>query len=155
MKEFKKILFPVDLSDVAPKIVPYVRAMAEKFDATIHLLFVVRVLHHYTTLYVPPLSISNLEQEMIQGGERKLTEFRAENFGDCPGCTAQVVVGDAAEAISNYVESEAIDLVIMGTHGRKGLEKVFFRQRGGKGGQNVPRSRPQYQPVQAKKLIGE
>jgi len=36
MKEFKKILFPVDLSDVAPKIVPFVRAMAEKFDATIH-----------------------------------------------------------------------------------------------------------------------
>jgi nucleotide-binding universal stress UspA family protein len=35
-------------------------------------------------------------------------------------------LGDAAEEVLNYVRSEGIDLVIMGTHGRKGLEKVVF-----------------------------
>jgi nucleotide-binding universal stress UspA family protein len=35
-------------------------------------------------------------------------------------------LGDAAEEILKYVRSEGIDLIIMGTHGRKGLEKIVF-----------------------------
>jgi len=37
-----------------------------------------------------------------------------------------VLSGDIAEEILNYIESEGVDLVIMGTHGRKGLEKIVF-----------------------------
>jgi len=33
MKDFKKILFPVDLSESSEKILPYVREVAKKFDA--------------------------------------------------------------------------------------------------------------------------
>ena len=40
MKEFNKILFPVDLSESSPKLVPYVKLMARKFGSEIHLLFV-------------------------------------------------------------------------------------------------------------------
>jgi len=126
MHEFKKILFPVDLSDVSPKIVPFVQTMAEKFDAEIHLLFVVRILEHFTALYVPDLSITKLEQEMIEGAGKKLEEFAAENFKEARVAKTSIVLGDAAEEIVHYVRSEKMDLVIVGTHGRKGLEKVFF-----------------------------
>jgi len=37
-----------------------------------------------------------------------------------------VVQGDPAEEILKYVESEKVDLVIMGTHGRKGLDRILF-----------------------------
>ena len=37
-----------------------------------------------------------------------------------------IILGDAAEEVLNYVQSEGIDLVIMGTHGRKGLEHIIF-----------------------------
>ena len=40
MKEFKKILFPVDLSESSEKIVPYVQTVADKFESQFHLLFV-------------------------------------------------------------------------------------------------------------------
>lgn len=53
MHHFKKILFPVDLSEASPKIVPYVREMAAKFNAEVHLLFVARILQHFTSIYVP------------------------------------------------------------------------------------------------------
>ena len=39
MKEFKKILFPVDLSESSEKIVPYVQTVAEKFDSKISHFF--------------------------------------------------------------------------------------------------------------------
>jgi hypothetical protein len=42
MKEFKKILFPVDLSESSEKIIPYVQTVAEKFESKIHILFAVR-----------------------------------------------------------------------------------------------------------------
>lgn len=38
MKEFKKILFAVDLSESSEKIAPYVQALAEKFHSKIYLL---------------------------------------------------------------------------------------------------------------------
>ena len=48
MHDFRKILFPVDLSAISPKVVPYVREMAAKFDAEVHLLFVARSLAYLT-----------------------------------------------------------------------------------------------------------
>ncbi|MBU2488325.1 MAG: universal stress protein, partial [Proteobacteria bacterium] len=122
---FDKILFPVDLSDVSPKMAPFVKSVAEKWNAEVHLLFVVRVLEHFTAMYVPDISIQKLEKEMIDGAERKLDEFVKENFPK--GVTrATVVLGDASEEIVRYVNKEKMKLVVVGTHGRKGLEKVFF-----------------------------
>jgi nucleotide-binding universal stress UspA family protein len=37
-----------------------------------------------------------------------------------------VVLGDTAEEILKHVQSEGMDLIIMGSHGRKGLDKVIF-----------------------------
>ena len=121
----KKILFPVDLSEVSPRLVPYVREMAAKFGAEVHVLFVARVLQHFTSIYVPHPSVENFEAEIVKGAEKKLQEFAEEHFQDVSP-KAQVVLGDAAEEILNHVRSEGIDLVILGTHGRKGLEKVVF-----------------------------
>jgi nucleotide-binding universal stress UspA family protein len=125
MEGFKQILFPVDLSEVSPKIVPYVREMAEKFEAEVHLLFVARILQHFTSIYVPHPSINQFEEEMKKGAEKKLQEFIEEYFKDAP-CKARVILGDAAQEVLNYIQSEGIDLVIMGTHGRKGLEHIIF-----------------------------
>jgi nucleotide-binding universal stress UspA family protein len=125
MHDFKKILFPVDLSEVSLKIVPYVREMAVKFDAEIHLLFVARILQHFTSIYVPHPSVNKFEAEIVKGAEKKLQEFMEEFFEDDP-CKAKVVLGDAAEEVLKYVQSEGIDLIVMGTHGRKGLEHIFF-----------------------------
>ena len=125
MEFFKKILFPVDLSEVSPKIAPYVGEMAARFDAEIHLLFVARILQHFTSIYVPHPSVSKFEAEIIEGAERKLQEFVQETFSE-GSCRAQVVLGDAAEEILNYARTEGIDLIIMGTHGRKGIERIIF-----------------------------
>jgi nucleotide-binding universal stress UspA family protein len=125
MHAFKKILFPVDLSGISPKIVPYVREMMAKFDAEVHLLFVARILQHFTSIYVPHPSVYQFEGEIVKGAEKKLEEFTEEYFEDDP-CKGKVVLGDPAQEILNYVQSEGIDLIVMGTHGRKGLEHVIF-----------------------------
>jgi hypothetical protein len=51
MKEFKRILFPVDLSESPEKIVPYVQTVAEKFESKIYLLFGARVFDYFTRIW--------------------------------------------------------------------------------------------------------
>lgn len=126
MKAFKKMLFPVDFSDVSPKIAPWVRMVAERFEAEIHLLFVARGLSYFSDVYVTPVSIERFEGEILKGGETKMEEFITAHFDKYPAIKAKVLLGDAADKILNYILSEGIDLVIMGTHGRKGLERILF-----------------------------
>jgi nucleotide-binding universal stress UspA family protein len=126
MKEFKRILFPVDLSGSSVKIVSYVQTVAKKFDSEIHILFVARILDYFTGIYVPAPSITTMEKDIIDGAEKRLYEFMDEHFRAFPNTKTAVVAGDASEEIIKYVEDRHIDLVIMGTHGRKGLDKVIF-----------------------------
>jgi len=122
---FKKILFPVDLSEASAKIAPYVIETAGKFGSEIHIIFVARVMEHYAGLYVPHPAIKTFEAEIVRGAERKLSEF-LENVFPHQKITAKVVPGDPAEEILDYASREKIDLIIMGTHGRKGFERIFF-----------------------------
>jgi nucleotide-binding universal stress UspA family protein len=126
MKEFKKILFPVDLSESSDKILPYVQTVAKKFDSKIYILFAARVFDYFTSIYVPHPSINKFEKEIIEGAEKRLYEFVDMHFKEFPGTKTVVVAGDAAEKIVEYIEDQKIDLVIMGTHGRKGMDKVIF-----------------------------
>ena len=126
MKEFRNILFPVDLSESSSKIIPYVQTVAEKFKSRIHLLFVARVFDYFTGIYVPASTITNVQKEIMDGAEKRLDEFVEQHFNDYPDTVASIVAGDATDMIINYIETNEIDLVIMGTHGRKGLDKVIF-----------------------------
>jgi len=126
MKEFKKILFPVDFSEVSPKIAPWVLSVGKTYNAEIHLLFVVRKLEYFSSMDVGYIAIKGFEDEVVAGAESSMEKFINENFQDCPACTSKVVLGDAAEEILSYTESEKMDIIVMGTHGRKGLERIIF-----------------------------
>ena len=126
MLSIKKILAPVDLSEASPKLVPSILTMATKFDAEIHLLFVVRLSSHLTGFYIPYPKISEFEQAVLEGAEKKLIEFQEEYFKAWPRTRAKVVQGDISDEIFDYIDTADIDLLIMGTHGRKGLDRIVF-----------------------------
>jgi len=121
----EKILFPVDLSEVSPKIVPRVIVLAEKFDAEIHLLLVCGGIADIEGFQSHP-SLRKLEDEIFAAAEGRLKEFQERYLKDCSKVKRVVLRGVPAEEILNYIESEKIDLVIMGTHGRKGLDHAVF-----------------------------
>jgi nucleotide-binding universal stress UspA family protein len=106
--------------------VPYIQSIARKFNSEIHLLFVARVFDYFTGIYVPASSITSIEKDIIDGAEKRLDEFVEQYFSDYPDMVMSVVPGDASNKIIDYITANEIDLVIMGTHGRKGLDKVIF-----------------------------
>ena len=125
MEPIKTILFPADLSEASPKIVPYVRAMAEKFNAEVHVLFVARVFDHYSGMGVPYSHITDLEKAILEQAQSSLVEFIKREFGAMP-VKPVVVSGYPAEEIIEYAKSKKMDLIIIGTHGRRGLGRILF-----------------------------
>lgn len=118
MKAFQKILYPVIFSKSSEAIIPFVRLIAGQFKSQIHLLFVVRVFEH--------LSIGQSEKEIIAEAKRRLFEFKKDHFSTFPNTVARVVAGEASEEIICYILSNRIDLLIMGTHGRKSFDNIIF-----------------------------
>jgi len=121
---FNKILFPVDLSEASVKICPYVKEVAEKFDARIHIIYVVHVTHYYSNLDISAAYIGNFETEIFKGAETKFHDFIAAHFKDQDVAT-KLLVGRPGDEIINYIKSEALDLVIMG-HSSTGIERAIF-----------------------------
>lgn len=126
MLEIKKILFPIDLTENSSKILPHVLSVSEKYNSTIYLLHVVHDLLRWGHSYVPHTSMKRFQEEAIEGAQKAIEKICDEQLQSCPNFQRMIVSGDPAEEILKTIESESIDLVIMGTHGRKGLEHVIF-----------------------------
>lgn len=126
MKEFKHILFPIDFSESSQKILPYVVTLSQAFGSTVHLLYVVRDLKYLTSFHVPHPSLDQMEKEIAESSRQMMDKVCEEELQGCPRFVKKIVIGDAAHEIIQYALEEKIDLIIMGTHGRKGLEKALF-----------------------------
>jgi nucleotide-binding universal stress UspA family protein len=68
----------------------------------------------------------NIEDEVVQGAERELEKFEQQFFAGYPTKKRAVLKGDPVDQIIAYIRAEKIDLVVMGTHGRKGIDKIIF-----------------------------
>ncbi len=126
MLEINKILFPCDLGENSSKFLPYVLSISEKYNSTVYLLHVVEDLHHWGGVYVPHASLDLDQKKAMEGAEKAMDQICYEQLEKCPYFQRKLVSGDPATEILKTIESEGIDLVIMGTHGRKGLERTIF-----------------------------
>jgi nucleotide-binding universal stress UspA family protein len=126
MVEIKKILFPVDFTENSKKVLPYVKYMAEKFAAQIHLIHVVRGPEEFTGFEMGTAWFSTFENELVEGAQKAMERLVEEDMRGAKDVERSVAVGEVAEEIISYAEKMGADMIVMGTHGRKGLEKILF-----------------------------
>jgi len=124
--EIKKILVPVDFSENSAKIVRFAQFLADKCKAEMYFVFVVQSFEDYSGFFVPHMPVARFEEELLQSAEKKMKEFLGEHLASGIPHRGKVLSGDVAEEIILYAEEEKIDLIVMGTHGYKGLEKILF-----------------------------
>ncbi|MDY6845095.1 MAG: universal stress protein [Thermodesulfobacteriota bacterium] len=126
MVEIKKILFPCDLTEHTSKILPYVLSISEKYNSMIYILHVVDDISKWCNVSVPHVSANLFLKEVLSCSKESLEKFCNEQLKDIPNVQRKIAVGYPATEILKTIESAHIDLVIMGTHGRKGLEHMIF-----------------------------
>ncbi len=125
MATIKSIMCAVDFSDISAKVAAYTKLLAKAFNASVKVVYVAPSLSQYVGFHVPPTSIENFVGEIVSGAEKTMDSFVQEHFSDIE-VSGRVLSGYAAEEILNFAKAEDVDMIIMGTHGRKGIDRVLF-----------------------------
>ena len=126
MDEIKKILVPIDFSENSKKILQDAVTRAGQLDAKVMVIYVVEGLEKFAGLSIPHISLAEFEKELVHSATNKLERFLEENMDPSVAHESKVLNGDIVEKINTCAESEGVDMIIMGTHGFKGLEKALF-----------------------------
>lgn len=126
LKDVKKILVPIDFSDNSQKVFEAATNVAIKFGAELLSIFVVQSFEDYSGFFVPHMPVLQFQEEMQGSAEKKMAAFLEANLPAGLVGSGKVVVGDVGEEIVAFAAREKIDMIVMGTHGYKGLERVLF-----------------------------
>jgi nucleotide-binding universal stress UspA family protein len=126
---YEHILVPTDGSEAARRAVSEAIDLARQFDATVHALYVVDR---------SALAFAGGDDESYEFDDARLLEVLEEEGERATAMVADLAAdvdvrvetsverGAPAERILDYVDDNDVDLVVMGTHGRRGLDRFLF-----------------------------
>lgn len=125
MVEVKNILCAVDFSEISSQVASYAQDLARGLNARVYVLHAAPSIDQYAYLRIPPTDFQERVNEAIVEAETNMETFLQENF-DIENVTGKVMSGYAVDVILEFAQAEKIDLIVIGTHGRSGLDKVLF-----------------------------
>ncbi len=126
MKEFKTILFAIDFSQSSEYAFQYALSLAQKYQARLLIVHVINEPVDLRGFYVPHISFEKLEQEIAEGAKKMMEKFCSTQVGDYSNYESFILPGIPYEEIIKKAEEQSADLILMGTHGRTGLDHVLF-----------------------------
>ena len=124
MQEIRKILVPVDFQRYTDELAEFAVATANKLAAKVVFFHVVEVLMFYSD-FIPTYMPIN-DEETFDHAKSKMDALVEKSKKIWMNCSGQVDKGDVVDTIVDHVRKEEIDLIIIGTHGAKGLEKILL-----------------------------
>lgn len=126
MKDFTTILVAVDFSESSNNAFKLALNMANKYSAKLILLHVINEPVDLRGFYVPHISFEKLEEEIEQGAKKLMESFCRQHLGNYENYETVIVPGLPYEKIIQQAQELTADLIILGTHGRTGLDHVLF-----------------------------
>lgn len=117
---FERILIPTDGSQPARDAAETGMDLAVEQGATVHILYVV------TPIHAGEGGTGQVIEAMRDAGERTVSELAEEAEARGLEVATQVTMGTPHQHILEYAETNDIDVVVMGTHGRTGLGRYLL-----------------------------
>lgn len=124
---FKNIMVPLDGSSFAEAVIPLAAELARKSGATLHMVLVHRELDAERVGDVSPLFFHEID-ERIHGQEQSYLVEAAVNARAVHGVRVveKILRGQVVETLQRHVAANHIDVVIMSTHGRGGVQRAWL-----------------------------
>jgi nucleotide-binding universal stress UspA family protein len=131
MNTFKKILCPIDFSEHADEALKFAVLLAEKNQSSIHLFHVIPEINYYDWNMngVYPLISEEILNNERNEAKNKLIELVKRFTSENPKIEISYEMIDThliADTIVNIAKKTNIDLIIIGSHGRKGLDRILM-----------------------------
>jgi universal stress protein A len=133
----KNILVPTDLSEGAEEALAFACELAAKLDATLHLVNVVGI----PAMGVPELGVavtSSMIDQLITENQTALDRIADARRDQVRIGQVLLKTGDARDSINQTAVEVDADLIVMGTHGRRGVARALL----GSVAETVVRSAP-------------
>lgn len=124
MKPFNTIVFATDFSDSSGPAADYAITLAKLTGAHLHVLHVINELDEHQRVMIPKEAFEILKKEIETQAVKELDRFCREQAAAL-STTTHAVVGQAFQVILKMSEDLNADLIVMGTHGRTGVEHVI------------------------------
>lgn len=125
MTGYKKILIAVEFAPSAAKLIERAQQIAQAAQAQLLLVHVITPM--------PPVEMMGdvlvttdwtlNEQELVQGAQQQLEKLAARH--GLTGHMTEVLVGDIKTEIAEHAKQRHCDLVVIGAHGRHGLDRLL------------------------------
>ena len=123
---FKPILFATDFSDSSEHAFQYALSLAGKFESRLAIIHVINEPVDLRGFYVPHISFDKLEEEIEQGAWKLMEKFCRTHAQGYAKVESFVVPGIPYDEIIKKALELSADLIVLGTHGRTGLDHVLF-----------------------------
>jgi nucleotide-binding universal stress UspA family protein len=125
---FTRILVPSDFGAASDAALSCAKELASRFDARLFLLHIVED-PTATGMWTPDVYIAASAERrdtLLRDATDRLESALSLNDRERFNASIDVRVGRAADGIAEFAREKTIDLIVMGTHGRRGLAHMFL-----------------------------
>jgi nucleotide-binding universal stress UspA family protein len=126
--KYKKVLFCTDFSENSDYAFEFAYGIAKRDDGLLYILHVVAENPHqaFATTMITNEQIEKIEKAIEEDLDNNYQERYAKKIEN--GIRYEIVTrsGREDEEILRFAKDEAADIIVVGTHGRTGIEHVFF-----------------------------
>ena len=124
--EIKKILFATDFSEGSRNALPYAVDVAMRHGAKIYAVHVIFDVTKSAGWYVPHASAEEVYADLEKSARKELEKTFSEDMRKFKDYENVLLRGTPYEEITKFAEANMIDLIVIATHGRTGLDRLLF-----------------------------
>jgi len=127
MLELKRILCPVDFSEFSVTAYRHALSLTQHYRAKLVAQHVVELWRYPYADFAPSAALfEGFSQAVCENGKQQLHEFVKNYTPDEIQPELVVHEGIAPDAILSFAKAEKTDLIVMGTHGRRGFDRLML-----------------------------
>lgn len=124
--EIKKILFATDFSEGSKNALPYALDVAMRHGAKIYIVHVIYDITKATGWYVPHTSAEEVYADLEKSARKELEKTFIDEMRKFKDYEHVVLRGTPYEEITKFAEANKIDLIVLATLGRTGIDRLLF-----------------------------
>jgi nucleotide-binding universal stress UspA family protein len=125
MADIRRILCPTDFSEFSDIAFRYAVSIANHYRGTLFVEHVVESWQHPEAAFVPAHYYVEFQSHLLRKGEEELQRFVKHHADSEIRPEPVVEQGIAADCILALAEAQDVDLIVMGTHGRRGFDRLM------------------------------
>ncbi|HEU0140216.1 MAG TPA: universal stress protein [Bryobacteraceae bacterium] len=124
MLKLERILCPVDFSEFSAKAYDYAHSLARHYGAKLFVLHVTEPIISIYRGYMSAAMVDEIYTRQTADTQEKVRKLSERHQGGQVESDVVVQLGIVSDSILTLAETQEIDLIVMGTHGRRGIDRL-------------------------------